>query len=131
MDVTTEIYNALTELGYFPQWNKCHSGVEFNYMLTRVYCHYDTTLKYVSVIMPNIYTTTGDYHKILERVNSRNYIGRLVKLHEYCISAVSSFHIVCDTSIKSQLVVAINDIRLLCESFFNEWRYNYDNDTTK
>ena len=38
MDVTTEIYNALEELGYFPQWNKNHSGVEFNYMLEGRVC---------------------------------------------------------------------------------------------
>ena len=132
MDVTTEIYNALEELGYFPQWNKNHSGVEFNYMLERVCCHHDSTLNYISVIMPNMYMTYADCNKAIESVNSHNHIGRLVRLHKYCISAVSSFYIASQTDIKSQLAVAINDIRLMYESFFNECHYkdNKDNNTT-
>ena len=124
MDVTTEIYNTLKELGYFPRWNMNHSGVEFNFMLERVYCHYDSTLNYVSVMMPNMFTTAANCHKIIEIVNSRNHIGRLVKLHKYSVSAISLFYIVNENDIKSQLVVAINDIRLLNESFFHECRYN-------
>lgn len=127
MNVTTEIYNCLKELGYFPQWNKNLSGVEFNYMLERVCCHYDHTLNYVSVIMPNMFMGADDYDEAIERVNSRNHMGRLVKLHKYRISAVSSFYVVNEKDIKSQLAVAINDIRLIYESFFYEYRNNYNN----
>lgn len=129
MDVTAEIYKALEELEYIPEWNKSHRGIEFNYMLERVCCHYDSTLNYVSVIMPNMYGTFTDFNNVIERVNSRNHIGRLVKLHRYCISAVSSFYIAREKDIKSQLAVAINDIRLMYESFFNECRYNDNNAT--
>lgn len=122
MATIEQITSTLEKLGYNPEPNAKKSGVSFNYMLERAFCHYDSKYKTVTLLLPNFYRTNCELEDTIREVNSHDHIGRIAKLNYDCFTIVTSFRVVAEEHIPEQLTFALNDMRLLYEDFFNARR---------